>query len=285
MYEIERFVDVNCRGTACLLEVLTRPGARAKKLVVASSMSLYGEGRCACPACGAFDTPLRPAAQLAQKQFEIRCPRCGAEARPVGTPEDAPLRPTTVYAITKRDQEELVLQVGAAYRLPTVALRLFNVYGPGQSLSNPYTGVAAIFASRLLSGNTPVVFEDGGQTRDFTHVDDVAEAFVRAVEQPGADGQALNVGAGRAVTLHDLGRLLSAELGLDWRPEITHAFREGDIRHCTADPARLEAALGFRPSIDFSVGVRDLVAWARGQRPADHVGHALDELSRRGLLR
>src|SRR5262249_5275541 len=163
----------------------------------------------------------RPTAQLERRDFEVRCPRCGAASVPAPTPEDARLLPTTVYAVTKRDQEELALSVGAAYRIPTVALRLFNVYGPRQSLSNPYTGVGAIFSSRMLAGRPPLVFEDGRQTRDFTHVSDVAEAFVRAVESPGADGQAVNVGAGRAYTLHELGGLIAGALGVAFAPEVT----------------------------------------------------------------
>jgi dTDP-L-rhamnose 4-epimerase len=285
LYEIERFVDVNCRGTAILLEAVTRKGSPVRKLVVASSMSLYGEGRCRCDACGAFDPPPRPEAQLAQKDFEVRCPTCGQVATPIGTPEDARLRTTTVYAVTKRDQEELVLAVGAAYKLPTVALRLFNVYGPRQSLSNPYTGVAAIFSSRMRAGNAPLVFEDGRQTRDFTNVADVAEAFVRALERDGADGQALNVGAGRPHTLLELGALLGRELGVEWRPEITHKFREGDIRHCTADSTRLERTLGFRPTVQLADGMRELVAWMREQTSTDKVDRALSELTDRGLLK
>ena len=286
MYEIERFVDVNVRGTAVLLEAITRDKAktRVRRIAVASSMSLYGEGRCACPACGDFSPALRPEAQLATRDFEIHCPRCGAIATPVPTPESAPLVPTTVYAITKRDQEELVLAVGAAYGIGSVALRLFNVYGPRQSLSNPYTGVAAIFSSRLVTGNVPLVFEDGLQTRDFTHVTDVAEAFVRALTMPEAAGKVLNVGAGRPHTLLDLGALLGAEIGVEWRPEITGSFRKGDIRHCTADTTLLERSLNFRPRVAFKDGVKDLVGWIRTQDPTDKVDAALAELSKRGLV-
>jgi dTDP-L-rhamnose 4-epimerase len=285
MYEIERFVDVNCRGTAVVLQAATQPGTSVRKLLVASSMSVYGEGRCNCPTCGPFDPVLRAAAQLERKDFEVHCPRCGVEAAPMPTPEEARQVSTTVYAVTKRDQEDMFLSVGAAYKLPAVALRLFNVYGPRQALSNPYTGVAAIFSSRILNGKPPLVFEDGRQTRDFTHVHDVAEAFVRALTDARADGHVLNVGRGQAYTLLELGQLLAREIGVDWSPEITHSFREGDIRHCTADAARLERTLDFRPRIDFREGVKDLVAWVRGQRPDDAVGKALGELTARGLVR
>jgi dTDP-L-rhamnose 4-epimerase len=284
MYEMERFVDVNSRGTAVLLQEVVRKGSPVRKILVASSMSLYGEGRCLCATCGPFDPMLRSEEQLNAKDFEVHCPKCRAASQPVGTPEAARLVPTTVYAVTKRDQEELVLSVGAAYDVGAVALRLFNVYGPRQALSNPYTGVAAIFSSRLLNDRPPVVFEDGLQTRDFVHVRDVASAFVRALDAEGAVGKVLNVGTGRAFTLLELGELLGTHIGRPFRPEITQAFRKGDIRHCSADTTSLQAATGFRPQIDFREGVADLVSWVRSQRPVDAVDRAMAELRENGLL-
>lgn len=284
MYEIERFSDVNVRGTAVVLESVVKNKSRVKKLVVASSMSLYGEGSVSCTACGVSDPPLRSSEQLAAGDFEVHCPRCKAVATPAPTREEARLVPTTVYAITKRDQEEMVHCVGGAYGIATTALRLFNVYGPRQALSNPYTGVAAIFSSRLLNGNQPIVFEDGEQTRDFTHVSDIAEAFFRSLTVNDASGVTLNVGAGRPHTLSSLGELLAKEIGAEWRPEITRRFRAGDIRHCTADTARLEEVLGFRPRVHFEDGVKDLVGWVRSQRPSDNVDRATNELRERGLL-
>lgn len=284
MYEIERFTDVNVRGTAIVLEAAVKYKNRVRKLLVASSMSLYGEGSVTCSACGTIDPPLRSSAQLAANDFEVHCPRCGGVATPAPTREEARLLPTTVYAITKRDQEEMVHCVGAAYGIATVALRLFNVYGPRQALSNPYTGVAAIFSSRLLTGNQPIVFEDGNQTRDFTHVGDIAEAFVRSLSTPAAAGVTLNVGAGRPHTLSRLGELLAGEIGVEWSPDITRRFRAGDIRHCTADTTRLEQVLDFRPRVRFEDGVKDLVRWVRSQQPVDNVERATNELSERGLL-
>jgi len=285
MYEMERFVDVNCRGTAILLEEVVKQQARIRKVLVASSMSLYGEGRSVCPSCGAFDPALRSAARLAARDFEIHCPTCDAIASAAPTPESARLRPTTVYAVSKRDQEDLVLAVGAAYRIPVAAFRLFNTYGPRQALSNPYTGVGAIFSSRLLAGKQPVVFEDGLQTRDFVHVRDVAETFARALDDTGADGGTFNVGTGHAYSLVELARLLGDEIGQRSEPEITHRFREGDIRHCSADASALERAIGFRPTMRFEDGVRDLVGWVRTQSASDHVDHALAQLKERGLIR
>jgi dTDP-L-rhamnose 4-epimerase len=285
MYQIDRFIDVNARGTALLLEAIVRRRDRIRKIVVASSMSLYGEGRSKCEVHGAFDPALRPSSQLAEKDFEVRCPTCGAAATPAPTPEEARLDAwTTVYAVSKRDQEELVLSAGSAYEIPAAALRLFNVYGPRQALSNPYTGVAAIFSSRMMNGTSPLIFEDGLQTRDFTHVRDVAEAFARVLDADGVRSSVLNVGAGRPFTLLQLGELLGRELGVPFRPEITRSFRKGDIRHCTADTTKLEQLTGFRPRIDFQDGVRDLVAWVKQQNAQDHVSRAVSELAERGLL-
>jgi dTDP-L-rhamnose 4-epimerase len=284
MYEIERFSDVNVRGTAIVLEAALKHKNRIRKIIVASSMSLYGEGSVECPTCGTSDPLLRSSAQLAAGDFEVHCPKCDAVGKPAATREAARLRPTTVYAITKRDQEEMVHCVGGAYGIPTVALRLFNVYGPRQALSNPYTGVAAIFSSRLLTGNQAHIFEDGEQTRDFTHVSDIAEAFVRSLAAPAADGVTLNVGAGRPHTLSSLGQLLAAQIGVAWKPTITRQFRAGDIRHCTADTAQLEKVLGFRPRVRFEDGVKDLVTWVRSQKPVDKVDRAVTELTERGLV-
>ena len=177
MYEIRRYVRANDMGTAVLLESLVNNRGRVRKLVVASSMSIYGEGAYACEACGSSVHPkLRPAAQLRDRRWEVECPACGGELKPAPTNEDKPLFPTSVYAVTKQDQEQFCLVVGRAYNIPTVALRYFNVYGTRQALSNPYTGVCAIFSSRLLNDQVPVVFEDGRQQRDFVHVSDIVQA-------------------------------------------------------------------------------------------------------------
>lgn len=284
MYQIERFVDVNCRGTAILLDACLAHRERLRRLVVASSMSLYGEGRCRCARCGEFDPAMRSARDLSTGDFEVHCPTCGAASEPVPTPETSVLEPTTIYAVTKRDQEELVTVFGAAYGIPTVALRLFNTYGPRQSLSNPYTGVGAIFSSRLLGGAQPVVFEDGLQTRDFVHVTDVARAFAAAVEAPSGVRGIYNVGTGVHHPLLDLGAGIADRLGVPWRPEISHQFRSGDIRHCAADTTAIRRALGWRAEIPLADGIGDLVEWVRHQTPEDKLARAMSELKERGLV-
>lgn len=284
MYEIERYVRRNTLDTATFLERLVACDPLPKRLVVASSMSIYGEGEYECPAHGAMSPGPRPETQLVARQWECVCPICGDVLRPIGTRETKPLVPTSVYAITKRDHEELSLVVGAAYGIPSIALRFFNVYGPGQALSNPYTGVAAIFASRLLNRRAPVVFEDGLQSRDFIHVDDIVEGIARALEAD-VSGVAVNLGTGRSVTVDEIARTLSRELDVDIEAERNEQSRAGDIRHCFSDPSRAEELLGFRARVSFEDGMRDLARWLADKEAVDHVETATRELLERGLAR
>jgi dTDP-L-rhamnose 4-epimerase len=284
MYEIERYTSVNAVGAAVLLERVLEVRDRVEKVVVASSMSIYGEGLCRCPAEDReVAPPPRPESQLASRQWEVRCPSCGAELEPLPTPETKPLQPTSVYAVGKRDHEELTLAVGRAYGIPATALRFFNVYGPRQALSNPYTGVAAIFSARLLNGRAPVVFEDGRQSRDFVHVGDVAEAARAALEPGAGDWEALNVATGRSVTVAEIASTLAQALGTAIEPEVRNEFRAGDIRHCFGDPVRVEAALGWSAQTPFADGMAELVEWLAGQRAVDRVDEATAALARRGL--
>jgi dTDP-L-rhamnose 4-epimerase len=282
MYEIERYVSANVLGTATLLEVLVTERVPIKKLIVAGSMSAYGEGQYACPRCGPVAPPLRATAQLQAQGWEMACPSCHAAARPVPTPETKPLAPTSVYAVSKRDQEELCLCVGRAYGIPTVVLHYFNVYGTRQSLSNPYTGVCAIFSSQLKHRRAPLVFEDGGQTRDFTHVRDIVRANRFVMQEPRADFRIFNVGTGTPVSIAQLARLLAEGYQVPCEPQITLKFRAGDIRHCYADIAALRE-LGWSPTVELSDGLRELVAWGRDTEAEDHVEEAAHELEARGL--
>src|SRR5205085_427502 len=231
MYEMQRYVRANTFATSVLLEHLVARRAQIRKLVVASSMSIYGEGAYSCPVHGAVYPQLRPAAQLRERRWEMECARCASELRALPTKEDKPLFPTSVYAITKQDQEQLCLVVGRAYGVPTVALRYFNVYGTRQALSNPYTGVCAIFSSRLLNGQRPVIFEDGAQARDFVHVSDIVRANLLALETDRADYKAVNVGTGRATSVGEVARLLAEGLGREHEAEFVGKYPEGDVRH------------------------------------------------------
>lgn len=282
MYQIERYVSANVLGTAILLDVIVNDRVPLKRLIVASSMSIYGEGQYACAACGPVAPTLRETPQLKQQDWEMRCPHCRKTARPQPTPETKPLIPTSVYAVTKRDQEELCLSVGRSYGIPTVALRYFNVYGPRQALSNPYTGVCAIFSARIKNRKAPIVFEDGGQTRDFVDVRDIIQANLLVLTHPQAVDGAFNVGTGRPTSILEIARTLSQLYGIPVESQITKKFRAGDIRHCVADVSRLRA-LGFAPSVSLEDGLRNLVNWGRLVEAQDRVETAAQELETRGL--
>lgn len=285
MYEISRYVDANTGGTATLLDILANDSHQVAKIVVASSMSIYGEGLYACPEHGELAPDLRGEAQLARHRWELRCPTCGLELTGVATPESKPWHPTSVYAISKMDQELLCLSYGAAYDTDVVALRYFNAYGPRQALSNPYTGVAAIFSGRLLNRRAPLVFEDGLQKRDLIHVRDVARATVLALESQQVAGQSINVGVGEPMTVVGVARTLALALDVDIEPEVTGQSRSGDIRHCWADPTKAVELLGFRPEISFADGMAELVHWLASQTAEDRVDDMRLELEKRGLAR
>lgn len=285
MYEIERYVRANDLGTAVILEAILERRPQIKKLVVASSMSIYGEGAYTCADCGTMAPQLRPVEQLLDRRWELECPKCGSHLSPAPTPEEKPLFPTSVYAVTKQDQEQFCLAVGRSYGIPAVALRYFNVYGTRQALSNPYTGVCAIFSARLLNGNRPLVFEDGEQTRDFVHVSDIVRANLLALESDRANYQAINIGTGRATSVRTVSRLLAEGLGLDLEPEIVAKYREGDIRHCVADISKAKDLLGYEPQVTLERGIPELLAWVRAQAAQDQVESATAELESRQLVR
>jgi dTDP-L-rhamnose 4-epimerase len=283
MYEIARYTELNTMATAHFLEALVAARPMPARLVVASSMSIYGEGEYICEEHGAMAPGPRPEEQLLTRAWETQCPACGRELTPVGTRETKPIIPTSIYAINKRDHEEMSLVTGAAYGIPTVALRFFNVYGPGQALSNPYTGVAAIFASRLLNGRAPLIFEDGAQTRDFTHVSDVVQGILLALESEAAVGKAINLGTGRPTSVEDVARVIASGLDLDIEPERNGRYRAGDIRHCYADPTLARELLGFEAKTTFEQGMAELVDWLQDQEANDRVDDATKELAARGL--
>ena len=285
MYQIGHYVDINTAGTATLLQMLADDHHSVRRLVVASSMSIYGEGAYVCSQCGPIYPAPRSPEQLTAGHWEMRCPRCSSEAKPVPTPEDKPLHPTSIYAITKRDQEEMCLVVGRAYGIPTVALRFFNVYGPRQALSNPYTGVCAIFQSRLQHEEPPLVFEDGLQTRDFVSVHDIVQGLTLAGERTAADYHALNLGTGHATSILGIAELLSRLYGKEIPPRITHQFRAGDIRHCVADIRRAAEYLHYHPVVALEEGLKEFIQWSRSSSSQDRSGEALQELKARGLVR
>jgi dTDP-L-rhamnose 4-epimerase len=284
MPEMAKFVQVNSVGTAQLLEIIRDERLPVRKVIVASSQAVYQEGAATCPAHGLVFPQTRPVAQLRRGDFAVRCPRCDAATDSVPTPEGAPIGGETVYAITKVDQERLALAWGRQTGIPTVALRYSCTYGPRQSIFNPYTGVIAIFATGILNGRAPILYEDGEQTRDMCFVEDVARANLLAATTGALDGLPVNVGSGRATTVRELARLVGEALGRPIAPVARGEFRPGEIRHLTSDIARAQAA-GYEPRVHLAEGIRRYVAWIRTQADVrDYFAAAEDGLRAKRIV-
>jgi dTDP-L-rhamnose 4-epimerase len=282
MYRISEYTSVNNFGTAVLLQALSeRP---VESLVVASSMSIYGEGLYVDAAGCIRSVEDRSLQQLKMGDWEVRDSR-GRPLTPAPTPEEKPPALASVYALSKFDQERMCLMLGRAYGIPTVALRFFNTYGPNQALSNPYTGVLSNFASRVLNGQPPLIFEDGQQKRDFVSVYDVARACRMALETPSAGGLAINISSGQAMTVKEVAERTVAAIGRpDIKPAITGNYRAGDIRHCFADISLAKRVLGWQPQVTLERGLEDLAVWLQGQTAVDRGVEARQELAARGLM-
>jgi dTDP-L-rhamnose 4-epimerase len=227
--------------------------------------------------------PVRKTAQLQAGEWDVVCPACGGVVEPSPTREEKPSELTSFYALSKRDQEELCLIYGRTYGVPVTALRFFNIYGTRQALSNPYTGVAAIFAARLLNGQPPLIFEDGNQMRDFVNIRDIVAANLLAMESHAADQMVLNIGSGKPISIREIAELLAGALGKTIEPVITHKYRAGDIRHCYADISRAAQVLGYAPRVSHEEGFRELAAWLASQRAEDKAEKAIRELTVYGL--
>lgn len=290
LYQIARYCQTNLQGTAVLLEALLerqrQPGSGLARLLVAGSMSVYGEGRYWCPRCGTDrEVARRSPEQLRRQAWEARCGVCAAALEPRPTDETKALQFGSIYALSKYAQEEMCHVFGRAYNLPTVALRFFNAYGPHQALSNPYTGVAAVFANELLCGRAPQVYEDGRQLRDLVSVHDVVHACQLALEQADAAGGTFNIASGEVLTIADLARMLARALGVRIEPTISGRYRCGDARHCIADITAARTRLGYCPKIRLAAGMHELAAWLRQQRHPAAMGQtqAQAELAAYGL--
>ena len=282
-YRIRHYVDVNCCGTATLLDLLVNTKHSVRKILVADSNTSYGEGLCRCPVHGAIKPDYRSEEQLSESRWEHECPQCGAIMQPIPTPENTSMDCPAIYAMTKRVQQEMVLNIGRTYGIPATALRYFNVYGPRQSLSNPYTGVFAIFMSRLANGNPPIIYEDGLQTRDFVSVHDIVQANILAMESEKADFQVFNVGTGIATPVRTIAEWIAARINSSLKPEITGRYRKGDTRHCTADISKIRSLLGYKPSVTLETGLQELVKWSFTTKAEDRFEKAERELAERGL--
>lgn len=285
MYEISRYMSVNTQGTAELLQAMLDAKHTPEKLIVASSMSIYGEGRYACSKCGREAAPsVRPLSQLKAGRWDLNCDICGGVLKPLPTNENKPSEINSVYALSKRDQEQLCLIYGRTYDVPVTALRFFNIYGTRQALSNPYTGVAAVFASRLLNGKAPMVFEDGEQMRDFVSVQDIVRANLLAMERPQSNDKVVNIGCGKPISIRRVAEILCKALGReDLQPIISNKYRAGDIRHCFADLSEAQRLLGYEPAVTHEEGFQELAAWLAEQEAEDRGDTMLKELSAYGL--
>ena len=284
MYKIEHYCSVSVMGTAILLEEILAQKERIKKIIVASSMSIYGEGEYVNTKGQIVYPVSRPLSQLKNGQWEL-LDNDGSLLQPVPVKESKPLKPDSIYAVNKRDQEEMCLAFGRAYEIPTVAFRMFNVFGARQALNNPYTGVVAIFSNKLLQAQQPTVFEDGYQMRDFVHVEDVARAYLLALESDAADGLAINIGSGKCISVLEIARTLADIIGKDIEPIITGKYRDGDIRHCFADISLLKEKLGWEPKYNFENGIGTLVNWLMSQTEIKSTKDSYNELNKMGLLK
>jgi len=284
MPEIGKFVEVNSFGTAQMLEIIRDECLPVKKVIVASSQAVYSEGAANCPQHGPVFPTVRGVEQLSCGDFSVHCPQCGLETTSVPTPEEAPIGGETVYAITKVDQERLVLTWARQTGIPAVALRYSCTYGPRQSIFNPYTGVIAIFCIRLLNNQPPVLYEDGCQTRDLCFVEDIARANLLAATTDKLDGLALNVGSGKAATIREVARLISDALNIHIEPTAPGEFRPGEMRHLISDITRIRS-LGFTPEVDLETGIARYMDWIRAQADVrDYFAAAESTLRSKGIV-
>jgi dTDP-L-rhamnose 4-epimerase len=287
MYAIRHYADINVGGTALLLDLIANERLPVRRLVVASSRAVYGEGKYRCPEHGVFFPGARSIEEMELGRFEHTCPLCAETLQLLPTDETSALQPSSVYGVTKLTQEQLVLSVGKALGISALAFRYQNVYGPGQSLSNPYTGILSIFSTRLRHGNPVNIFEDGKESRDFVFIDDVVEATLRGIEHPDAAlVDMFNVGSGVATDVLTIAKTLRTYLGGESKIAVSGQFRAGDIRHNVADLTKVSRVLGFSPKVSIDEGLRRFVAWVQGERiENDRYEESLNELRAKGLFK
>jgi dTDP-L-rhamnose 4-epimerase len=286
MYEVEKYVDVNVRGTAILLELLANSAHSVQKVITASSRAIYGEGKHACSSCGDVYPEERSDIHMSTGDFEAKCPICHSAVRPQGTDENSRIHPSSIYGITKQTQEEMVLVCCKALNIPAIAYRYQNVYGPGQSLSNPYTGILSIFSTRIKNSNDIAVFEDGNESRDFVYIDDVVAATIMGLESRSMEWEVYNVGSGQPVSVLTVAETLRSVYNSNVGIKVTGNYRLGDIRHNFADLSKISEKLGFSPSVNFSEGITRFANWVDEQRiETDNLDASLNEMTARNLYR
>lgn len=286
MYEIEKYVGTNIGGTALLLDILANTKHHVKRVVVAESRAIYGEGKYVCPSCGVVYPLERKDEDMSKGDFECKCPKCGGSVKLVGTTEDSNILPSSVYGITKQVQGQLVHLVCKNIGVESVSFRYQNVYGPGQSLSNPYTGILSIFSTRIKNGNGLNIFEDGKETRDFVFIDDVADATILGMEVPAANGHVFNVGTGVATDVLTVAHTLCDKYGIQVPITVSGNYRLGDIRHNFADITLAKQILDFNPKWNFSDGIEQFVKWVNQQEvQEDNYEASIEEMKKKGLYK
>lgn len=286
MYEIKKYVDTNIGGTALLLDILTNIRHKVKRVVVAESRAIYGEGKYHCAKCGDVYPLERKDEDMAKGDFECKCPICGGEVELVATTEDSAIHPSSVYGISKQIQGQLVHLVCKSIGVESVSFRYQNVYGPGQSLTNPYTGILSIFSTRIKNGNGLNIFEDGKETRDFVYINDVVDATILGIEVPEANGHVFNVGTGIATDVLTVARMLCDKYGMEVPITVSGNYRLGDIRHNYADIALARNILGFNPKWSFAEGLEQFTKWVNRQDvQEDNYEVSIEEMKKKGLYR
>ena len=286
MYEIEKYIDVNIKGTAIMLDVLANEKHTIKKIVVASSRAIYGEGRYYCNKHGNVYPFERQESDMNKGDFDCKCPICGNVVELLPTTEDSKIHPTSVYGITKYNQEQLVLIVAKSLGIEAVSFRYQNVYGPGQSLSNPYTGILSIFSTQIKNGNNLNIFEDGNESRDFVYIDDVVDATILGLEIPEAANRSFNIGADKPISVMTVAETLRENFNSDIQIIISSNYRLGDIRHNYADITQAKDMLGFNPKVDFNEGMRKFCQWVNTQEVhIDRYSDSIEEMKQKGLYK
>ena len=286
MYEISRYNEVNILGTTHLLDILANENHSIKKMIIASSRSIYGEGKYLCKNDGVVYPNKREDIDMAKGKFNLVCNKCNEPLQLLATDEDSKVHPSSIYGITKQQQEQMILLMGKTLNIPAVALRYQNVYGPGQSLSNPYTGILSIFSTRLLNGNDIDIYEDGQESRDFVFIDDVVTATILALEKSEANNQIFNVGSGIATSVSEVANLLKSLHNSDVKISVSGKYRLGDIRHNYADLSKIKNALGFSPKFDFLFGITSFVNWVKTQEVMeDKYETSIQKLENKGLIK
>lgn len=285
MYEVAHYVKTNSFGTSLFLDYLVNHKHHIKKVVIAASMSSYGEGAYICSEHGRVRPGLRPDSQMEKHDWEPKCPFCNKELQMTATNENDFTEANSIYAISKKNQEDMILNICSTYEIPAIAFRYFNAYGPRQSISNPYNGVAAIFISQLKNETAPVIFEDGNQTRDFVSVFDIADINYQVLTDNRGDYQFFNVGTGAPIKVKDVAEIIAQKMGKNIHPEITNNFRKKDVRHCFADMTKIKKILNWEPKIKFKDGIESVIEWSKSEKAVNLTPFATSKLKEKGLIK